>query len=80
MLKVLFSEISYFFPQNAKQKFEFYADDWQEIQKHGHLNEKKLLTSKFVSPKCSNCPLIFEFPAKCQQKIKICVEHSGDRK
>ena len=21
-------------------KYEFYADNWQEIQKHGHLNEK----------------------------------------
>ena len=21
-------------------KYEFYADNWQEIQKHGHLNKK----------------------------------------
>ena len=41
LIKILFSEISYFFPQNAKQKFEFNADNWQEIQKHGHSNEKK---------------------------------------
>ena len=23
-------------------KFEFYADNWQEIQKHGHLKEKNI--------------------------------------
>ena len=54
----------------------FYADNWQEIQKQGHLIEKKLLKSKFVSPKCSNCPLIFEFPAKYEQKVKKFIGNS----
>ena len=40
---------------------------------------KKLLTNKFVSPKSSNYPLIFEFPAKYQQKIKIFIGHSKDK-
>jgi hypothetical protein len=40
---------------------------------------KKLLTSKFVSSKCSNCPLIFEFPAKYEQKIKKVIGHSEEK-
>ena len=40
---------------------------------------KKLLTSKFVSPRCSNCPLIFEFPAKYEQKVKKFIGHSEEK-
>ena len=56
-------------------KYEIYTDNWQEIQK---FEQKKLLTSKFVSPN-SNCPLIFEFPAKYEQKIKIFIGHSEEK-
>ena len=60
-------------------KYEIQADNWQEIQKHRHLNKKKLLTSKFLSPKCSNYPQIFEFPAKYEQKIKNFIGHSEEK-
>ena len=56
-------------------KYEIYTDNWQEIQK---FEQKKLLTSKFVSPN-SNCPLIFEFPAKYEQKIKNFIGHSEEK-
>ena len=56
-------------------KYEIYTDNWQEIQK---FEQKKLLTSKFVSPN-SNFPLIFEFPAKYEQKIKIFIGHSEEK-
>ena len=57
-------------------KHKIYVDNWQEIQKFEQ--KEKLLTSKFVSPN-SNCPLIFEFPAKYEQKIKIFIRHSEEK-
>ena len=47
-------------------------------RKFKNLNKKKILTSEFVSPN-SNCPLIFEFPAKCEQKIKFFIRHSEEK-
>ena len=32
-LKILFSDISEFFPENPNKKYEFLADIWRKIQK-----------------------------------------------
>ena len=45
----------------------------------GIWERKQLLTSKFLSSKCSNCPQIFEFPAKYEQKIKNFIGHSEEK-